>query len=241
MAAALLVIIVVVVFALLTSVVNSQNTYASTLTGLDVETDNVAELVIEEQGVVVVAQAEENATTATNLGATNGTTASPARNNMTGVKFLSIQTAESGTLSQITQINATAYTLELRNVSDKTIFFSDRPDRIVTSVSTSDFVGNWTMGGAVSFSAYSPNAVLVLDDEKGRQEQNIAIIELFNPEYDTTTNTLKYDIAMLNLTSIESLRQFGQSTLVIDDDPVSVIDPTTNSVIATIPVGESPQ
>jgi hypothetical protein len=59
--------------------------------------------------------------------------------NTTDVEFLTIQSAQSGSLAQI---NETAYTLELDNVSDSTILFSDRPDRIVTSVSTSDFVGN---------------------------------------------------------------------------------------------------
>lgn len=63
--------------------------------------------------------------------------------NMTGVEFMGIQHSESGSISQI---NDTAYTLELNYVSDKAILFSDRPERIVDSVITSDFVGNWTTG-----------------------------------------------------------------------------------------------
>ena len=55
--------------------------------------------------------------------------ASPARNNnMTGVTFLFIQHAQSGSVSEI---NATTFTFELSDVSDKTIMFSDRPDRIL--------------------------------------------------------------------------------------------------------------
>ncbi|HZD35879.1 MAG TPA: hypothetical protein VE130_11805 [Nitrososphaeraceae archaeon] len=61
--------------------------------------------------------------------------------NMTAVKFLSIQTAKSGSLSQI---NETAYTLELKNVANNTIQFSDRPERVVETVSTADSIGNWT-------------------------------------------------------------------------------------------------
>ena len=45
-------------------------------------------------------------------------------------KFFAIQHAQSGS---ITEINTTAYSLELNDVSDKTILFSDRPDRIVKS------------------------------------------------------------------------------------------------------------
>ncbi len=148
-------------------------------------------------------------------------------NNMTGPSFLFIQGAQSGTLSQI---NATTYTLELRNVSDKTIMFSDRPDRIVASANTTDFIGHWSMGSN-SFAVDPPNAVLILDDEEHRQE--IAVIELFNPEYDSEANTLRYDITAENATttttatssssSINLPSEFGQSTLVIDEGELSGI------------------
>jgi hypothetical protein len=180
----------------------------------------------EEEGVVTEAEENATATTTTSEAATNETTtttaaASPARNNnMTGVQFLFIQHAQSGSVSEV---NATTSTLELSDVSDKTILFSDRPDRIVTSQSTSDFVGNWTMGED-SFAADPPNAVLVLDDEV-EQREDLAIIELYNPEYDSEANTLKYDITAENATatttatssSINLPGEFGQSTLVIDD------------------------
>ena len=48
--------------------------------------------------------------------------------NVTGAKFLFIQGAQSGSVSEV---NATTSTLELNDVSDKTIMFSDRPERIV--------------------------------------------------------------------------------------------------------------
>ncbi|MGD1838169.1 MAG: hypothetical protein ACPKPY_08950 [Nitrososphaeraceae archaeon] len=54
----------------------------------------------------------------------------------------------------------TAYSLELNNISDKTILFSDRPDRIIKSISTSNFVGNWSVGED-SFSVDVSNAILV--------------------------------------------------------------------------------
>ena len=64
-----------------------------------------------------------------------------AKENMTDTKykFFAIQHAQLGSISKI---NETSYTLELNDVSDKMILFSDRPDRIVTSVSTFDFIGN---------------------------------------------------------------------------------------------------
>jgi hypothetical protein len=65
-----------------------------------------------------------------------------------------------------------------------------------------------------------PNAVLIVDDEI-EQRQDYAIIELFNPQYDPEANTLRYDITAENVTTTTSInlpREFGQSTLVIDDD-----------------------
>ena len=127
------------------------------------------------------------------------------------IKFFAIQHAQSGSISEI---NDTAYSLELNDVSDKTILFSDRPDRIVKSVNTTDFIGNWSTGKD-SFAVDAPNAVLVVDEQEG--EQDIAIVELFNPIYDKGKKTLKYDVIPDNATSIDLLGEFGLSTLVIDN------------------------
>jgi len=123
-------------------------------------------------------------------------------------KFFAIQHAQSGSLSQI---NETTYSLELNDISDKTILFSDRQDRIVMSVSTSNFIGNWNTGKD-SFPIDAPNAVLVLDD----RQQDTAIIELSNPVYDIIKKTLKYDIIPDNMRSIELPSEFEESTLVMD-------------------------
>lgn len=47
-------------------------------------------------------------------------------------------------------------------------------------------------------------------------ELETAVIELFNPGYDITTNTVRYDIVAENATSINLPVEFGQSILVID-------------------------
>jgi hypothetical protein len=89
--------------------------------------------------------------------------------------------------------------------------FSDRPDRIVSSVSTDNFIGNWSMG-ADSFAVDPPNAVLVVDDT---ESQNDIIIELIDPLYDVDKRTLNYEIKT-ETTIPTSLRQFGLSTIIID-------------------------
>ena len=77
-------------------------------------------------------------------------------------KFFAIQHAQSGSISEI---NETAYSLGLNDVSDKTILFSDRPNRIMKSVSTIDFIGNWS-SGEDNFAIYASNAVLVVDEQE---------------------------------------------------------------------------
>lgn len=98
-------------------------------------------------------------------------TAANGNNNTSVPKFLFIQSAQSGS---ITEVNASTSTLEFNDVSDKNIMFSDRPDRIVATTNTTDFVGNWGTGPD-SFATDPPNAVLILDDEVQR---HLAVIEL---------------------------------------------------------------
>ena len=77
--------------------------------------------------------------------------------------------------------------------------FSDRPNRIVVTETTRDFVGNWTRGED-SFQVDPPNAALVvLTDD---QEDDVFEIVLFNPTYNEDENAIRYDFIVLgNATS----------------------------------------
>ena len=87
------------------------------------------------------------------------------------------------------------------------IFFNhiDLLLEFVDSVDTSDFIDSWTTGPD-SIGADPPNTVLVIDDEG---TQDIAVMELLNPTYDSTANTLEYDIILENATSISLPNEFG--------------------------------
>ncbi|MGD1836339.1 MAG: hypothetical protein ACPKQO_11530 [Nitrososphaeraceae archaeon] len=129
-------------------------------------------------------------------------------------KFFAIQHAKSGSISEI---NETVYSLELNDVSDKTILFSDRPDRVIKSVTTTDFIGNWTMG-IDSYAVNSPNTVIVVDEQG---VQDTVIVELSNPVYSLDKKTLKYNVTPDNAKSIDLPNEFGRATLVIDPDTVA--------------------
>jgi hypothetical protein len=100
-------------------------------------------------------------------------------------------------------------------LEDKTILFSDRPNRIVVTVTTQDFVDNWT-SGEDSFQVDPPNGALVVLTVD--QEDDVFEIELFNPTCDEDENAIGYDFSVLgNATSSPDLPpNLGKSALIID-------------------------
>jgi hypothetical protein len=69
--------------------------------------------------------------------------------------------------------------LVLRNVAPSTLFFSDRPQRIVGHLSTEEFVESWGEGED-SFAEDPPNAVLSFL-AKGETEPWNTVIEISDP------------------------------------------------------------
>ncbi|MGD1839105.1 MAG: hypothetical protein ACPKPY_13730 [Nitrososphaeraceae archaeon] len=58
---------------------------------------------------------------------------------------------------------------------------------------------------------------MVVDKVEGLQ-QFTAIVELFNPIYDVNENALKYDVTLVNATSIDLSSESGESTIVINQN-----------------------
>jgi hypothetical protein len=142
--------------------------------------------------------------------------------NIESPQFLAIQNAQSGTISEI---NSTTYILQLNDLADKLILFSDRPDRVVVTQSNQDFIGNWT-SGQESFRLDPPNAVLVIDDQK----EDTIEIELYNPKYENDEKKINYDFTFLgNKTTVSDLpNDLGKSVLIIDSFPMAVNSQVTD-------------
>jgi hypothetical protein len=113
------------------------------------------------------------------------------------------------------------YTLTLTGAAAHTIYFSDRPERIVGLLPTATF-----LDGLGFTPANPPNAALVVDTDAG---QDVLVIELLNPVYDGTT--LTYDAHILadyGETGLAHLARqqadddfpasFTEGSLFIDDD-----------------------
>jgi hypothetical protein len=140
-------------------------------------------------------------------------------------QFLFVQSFESGRIAQKADTPDT-YTLTLAHGLGQTIFFSDRPERVVGAAPTPQF-----LKGLGFPDNNPPNAALVL--EAGPGDEDIAVLELTNPTYDEATKTATYDAKSLadwqrtlamgfseqpaDLAQLHP--QFGAAHLFIDDCP----------------------
>ncbi len=111
-------------------------------------------------------------------------------------------------------------TLTLTGVTASTLFFSDRPQRVVGHMTTADFVDLWGVGDN-SFESDPPNAVLSFLDSADEAPQD-AVIVIKDPRLEA--GELSYSIDVLDGTVPASA---GPVTLFIDPfgrplSPVSV-------------------
>ncbi len=115
------------------------------------------------------------------------------------VQYMFVQNADG--------INMSSEQLTLQKVSQTTIFFSDRPERIAGHMTTADFVDEWNKGEN-SFADDPPNAVLSVFSEDNISD---VVLELNNPRLEGLN--LVYDI---KLVEGEMLSSGGATSIFID-------------------------
>jgi hypothetical protein len=99
--------------------------------------------------------------------------------------YLFVQSFQSGTLEP--NADNDFHTLTLGNGLGQTLYFGDRPSRDVGAAPTDTFLQG------LGFSADNPpNAALIVDAGEG--ETDLAVLELFEPSYDTETHTAAYQV-----------------------------------------------
>ena len=104
-------------------------------------------------------------------------------------KMLFLQSYQSGNIAPNAG-EAGTWTLTLEHGLGQTVFFTDRPDRKVGITPTQDL-----MKGLGFTPDNPPNAALLFKNEQG--DDDVSVVELFNPTYDTSTNTATYEIHLL--------------------------------------------
>jgi hypothetical protein len=138
--------------------------------------------------------------------------------------FLFVQSFQSGTIAPKEGADET-YTLTLDQGLGQTVYFSDRPERIVGTNPTATFLERFPFGAD-----NPPNAAPVL--EAGPDETDVVVLELTSPAYDDATHTATYAAKVLaeyeqrGVTFQEAPKgagevpaQFGAAALFIDDCP----------------------
>jgi hypothetical protein len=116
-------------------------------------------------------------------------------------------------------VTGKADTLMLDGIAPTTLYFSDRPERVVGHMTTAQFLDQWTVGPD-SFESDPPNGVLSFADESGQLEDTVVVLRSPSLEGDS----LRYDIEVLDGTVPPAA---GPCTLFIDPlgrplSPVSV-------------------
>ena len=130
--------------------------------------------------------------------------------------FLFVQTFQSGSIAPADGAEG-RFTLSLESGAGQTIFFSDRPDRMVGAGPTPEVL-DW-----LGFPDDNPpNAALVFKKEDG--DTDIAVVELFTPVYDEATHGMTYEIEVLANWQQELDMAFGEAPR-----DLSTIDPNFGS------------
>jgi hypothetical protein len=116
-------------------------------------------------------------------------------------------------------VRGTSKALTLEGIAPSTLYFSDRPERVVGHMTNEQFIDQWGKGPN-SFEADPPNAVLSFPDTMG--ELDDAVVVLNSPQLDG--DSLQYNMTLLEGSVPEKA---GACTLFIDPlgrplSPVSV-------------------
>jgi hypothetical protein len=160
----------------------------------------------------------------TRLAGAQEATPAPAADDAERIFTMFVQTAQGGHFAPKPGEDG-VYQLVLRGATAQTVYFSDRPHRLVGSVSTADFLAG------LGFSPENPpNAAIVAQTEDGGED--VIVVELLNPDYDSGSQTLTYDVIVLDEyigDGFGDLAQrqddgalpeaFGHTSLFIDDCP----------------------
>lgn len=139
--------------------------------------------------------------------------------------YLFVQSFRSGTITPSEEQDG-RFTVTLEHGTGQTVYFGDRPSRDVGVTETPQFLEG------LGFSPEDPpNAALIVETALG--ETDTAVVELYNPTYDPTTQGVTYDVEVLGnweddlelglreaTADLATLApEFGAAHLLIDDCP----------------------
>jgi hypothetical protein len=136
------------------------------------------------------------------------------------VTYLFVQQARAGTFVPVPGEEG-RFALTLTGVTPQTIYFSDRPQRIVGQAAMQPF-----LDALCHDDANPPNAALVILE--GDEQEDVVVVELLDPAYDPAAATLRYTAKIMeepgHSLAVYNERHdgrvpesFGAASLFIDD------------------------
>jgi hypothetical protein len=147
-----------------------------------------------------------------------------------GTEYLFVQTLGAGSLAPSGSADGTML-LTADHLAGQTLYFSDRPERVVGMVSTDKFLGASGTGSLDFTPSDPPNAALVFAGSDGSADQ-VAVVELIDPKYDAATGQVTYTVKLLDdvsqvdmtleqtpVTATDAAQEFTAASLFIDDCP----------------------
>lgn len=126
--------------------------------------------------------------------------------------FLFVQLANAGSWTPKPDEEG-VYLLTLAGAGSQTLYFSDRPDRIVGTLSTNQFLEG------LGFSPFEPpNAAVVVTTPEG--ERDVLVVELFSPIYTQSFGAESEDVLIYHARVIDAYQGEGLDAWVpqADDD-----------------------
>lgn len=170
--------------------------------------------------------------------------ATPEGTSNPDISFMFVQTFGAGSIDAATD-GVPLLLLVADHVAGQTLYFSDRPERIVGMVPTEKLLSSGENSSGIGFTAENPpNAALVLPDDK------ILIVELIDPSYDPATGQIRYQLRVLDdvsqldleldtepLKAADAVGEFAAASLFIDDcdDGQVICYSSDGTQIGTIP------
>jgi hypothetical protein len=114
---------------------------------------------------------------------------------MTEILAEQLKTEESMFVQTAEGVDSDGQTLTLRGITPSTLYFSDRPQRVVGHMSTADFVDLWAIGDN-SFETDPPNAVLAFLEPDAATPDDVVVV-IKEPDLDGAGD-LSYSIEVLD-------------------------------------------
>jgi hypothetical protein len=147
-----------------------------------------------------------------------------------GTEFLFMQTLGAGSLAP-GDAGVGTMVLTADHLAGQTLFFSDRPERVVGMVPTEKFLGASGTGGLDFTPSDPPNAALVFAGSDGNADQ-VAVVELIDPRYDAAPGQVAYTVKLLD--------DVSQVDMTLEQTPVSAADGEQQFTAASLFIDDCP-